>query len=99
MWSYQKRVNFQNQQLSIFIKYNKTKSNPNEKFAYSNLGYFILGQLIEKVSDQTYEDYIIENIIKPLGISPEVLDFEITDKTQHAEGYQTNTKKCYSTKM
>src|SRR5690606_411132 len=41
---------------TIFRKYGKAKSEPNEKFAYSNLGYVILGQLIEKVSGEKYEE-------------------------------------------
>ena len=72
----------------IFKKYNKTKSNPNEKFAYSNLGYVLLGQIIEEVSGQTYEDYVRDNIMQPLGISPKELDFEIIDRNQHAKGFQ-----------
>ena len=72
----------------IFQKYSKTKSEPNEKFSYSNLEYFLLGQIIEKISGQTYEDYIRDKIFKPLNIGPEELDFEIFDKNQHAKGYQ-----------
>jgi len=74
----------------IFDKHNKTKSEPNEKFAYSNLGYFILGQIIEKVSGLTYEDYVRGNILQPIGIRPEELDFEIMAKNNHAKGYQKN---------
>lgn len=48
---------------NIFNKHNKTKSEPNKKFAYSNLGYIFLGQLIEKISGITYEQYIKDNII------------------------------------
>ncbi|MBD3224343.1 MAG: serine hydrolase [Caldithrix sp.] len=36
----------------VLDKYSKTKSAPNEKFSYSNLGYVILGQLIERVSEK-----------------------------------------------
>jgi CubicO group peptidase (beta-lactamase class C family) len=72
----------------IFERYNKTKSEPNEKFSYTNLEYFLLGQIIEKVSGQTYEDYIRDNILEPLEIGPEELCFEIFDKNQHAKGYQ-----------
>ncbi len=35
---------------SIFEKNNRIKSNPNDTFAYSNLGYVILGQVIEIVA-------------------------------------------------
>lgn len=46
----------------------KLDFNPGERFAYSNLGYCLLGRVIEKVSNQTYNDYVTENILKPLGI-------------------------------
>ncbi|MCX6303504.1 MAG: serine hydrolase [Bacteroidetes bacterium] len=71
----------------IFIKNNKTKSKPNEKYTYSNLGYVLLGQLIEKVSGISYEDYVRTNILQPLNIKPNELDFTITDINQHAKGY------------
>jgi len=72
----------------IFRKFNKTKSNPNEKFLYSNLGYVVLGQIVEKVSSRTYEDYIREKIIQPLGINPKELGFDIQKRNLHAKGYQ-----------
>jgi len=72
---------------SILSKYNKTKSRPNEKYAYSNLGYVLLGQIIEKVSGIKYEEYIQNNIIKPLGIPETEMGFEIQDPRKHAIGY------------
>jgi len=72
----------------IFFKNNKTKSKPNQKFAYSNLGYVLLGQLIEKVSGIMYEDYVRTNILRPLNIKPNELDFTLTKLNQHAKGYQ-----------
>jgi CubicO group peptidase (beta-lactamase class C family) len=36
--------------------------------AYSNLGYSILGLVIEKASGMKYEDYCRESILEPLGI-------------------------------
>jgi CubicO group peptidase (beta-lactamase class C family) len=72
----------------IFQKYPRLKSQPNEKFSYSNLGYVLLGRLIEKLSDQKYEDYIKEWIINPLELYPTELDFVIYNKKEHAKGYQ-----------
>ena len=72
----------------IFIKHSKTKSKPNEKYAYSNLGYVLLGQIIEKVSGLVYEDFIRENILKPINVKPNEMDFTIADINQHAKGYQ-----------
>ena len=69
----------------VFKKHNKTKSQPNEKFAYSNLGYVLLGQIIENISKTSYEKYIKTHIIDNLGIENE-LGFEINEKA-HAKGY------------
>lgn len=42
---------------------------PNDKFAYSNVGYSLLGGIIESVSGQTWADYLQENILDRLGMS------------------------------
>ena len=39
---------------------------PGKRFFYFNSGYTILGEIIEKVSQTRYEEYIKENILKPL---------------------------------
>jgi len=79
----------QNQFFTVIIQKNgKTKSRPNEKFSYSNLGYFLLGRIIEEVSGQTYMNYIKNNILKTIDITPEELGFEHFNNNQLAKGYQ-----------
>lgn len=73
---------------AVFARIKKTKSGSNEKFVYSNLGYVLLGQLIEKVSGMAYEQYVTENIIAKLGITSDQLGFEIPVNGSHAKGYQ-----------
>ena len=41
---------------------------PGERYAYSNLGYCLLGRVIEQVSGRRYGDYMVNNFLKPLGI-------------------------------
>lgn len=41
---------------------------PGERFAYSNSGYVLLGAIIEKVSGQSYEEFLQEQIFAPLGM-------------------------------
>jgi len=41
---------------------------PGERYAYSNLGYCLLGRVIEQVTDRRYGDYMVNNFLKPLGI-------------------------------
>ena len=40
---------------------------PGERYAYSNVGYCILGRVIEKVTGMTYETYVSEHILGPVG--------------------------------
>jgi len=42
---------------------------PVQKYAYSNIGYNILGRMIEHTSSMTYEAYIQSVILKPMGIT------------------------------
>ncbi|MBV7338207.1 class A beta-lactamase-related serine hydrolase [Chloroflexi bacterium TSY] len=41
---------------------------PGEKFAYSNLDFEILGDVIAKVSGQSFESYMAEHILQPLDM-------------------------------
>ncbi|HEY5730757.1 MAG TPA: serine hydrolase domain-containing protein, partial [Anaerolineales bacterium] len=50
-------------------QYNQLKFAPDSKAAYSNLGYMVLGAIIESVSGQSYEDYIQGQVLKPLGMT------------------------------
>lgn len=71
----------------VFDKNSKAKTKPGQKFSYSNLGYVILGQLIEKITGSRYEQYITENIIQKLGLTDDLLGFEIHDTGLQAKGY------------
>jgi N-acyl-D-amino-acid deacylase len=42
---------------------------PGERYAYSNFGYSLLGRIIEKVTGQPYEEYVQDDVLKPLGIA------------------------------
>jgi CubicO group peptidase (beta-lactamase class C family) len=41
---------------------------PGTRSVYSNFGYCILGRVIEKVTGQSYEDYVRKNVLAPMGI-------------------------------
>jgi N-acyl-D-amino-acid deacylase len=42
---------------------------PGERKAYSNFGYCVLGRIIEKASGMTYENYVKEKVLAPMGIT------------------------------
>ena len=41
---------------------------PGTRYAYSNLGYCILGRIIEKLTGGTYDDYVKRTVLAPCGI-------------------------------
>jgi CubicO group peptidase (beta-lactamase class C family) len=44
-------------------------SPPGERFAYSNLGYALLGKIVERVSGRSFRDYVSANVLAPLGMA------------------------------
>lgn len=42
---------------------------PGERYAYSNYGYCLLGRVIEKLTGMTYEAYVKQRVLAPLGIT------------------------------
>jgi CubicO group peptidase (beta-lactamase class C family) len=42
---------------------------PGSRWAYSNYGFLLLGVLIEKVTGQSYYDYVQEHVYKPAGMT------------------------------
>ena len=57
--------------------------NPGSRYEYSNIGYQILGQIIEAETGMEYEDYIIDNVLTPMGI--ESMSIGMTMPDQRAE--------------
>lgn len=41
---------------------------PGTRMAYSNFGYCVLGRVIERASGRSYEDYVRDEVLRPLGI-------------------------------
>lgn len=41
---------------------------PGSAYAYSNVGFMILGRVIEKITGMSYENYVKQNILSPSGI-------------------------------
>ena len=59
---------------------------PYDKFAYSNVGYSLLGGIIEQVSDESWSSYLQSNIVDPLGMT-DTHPAPRGDDLQLAKGY------------
>ncbi|MGA8612608.1 MAG: serine hydrolase domain-containing protein, partial [Xanthobacteraceae bacterium] len=42
---------------------------PGYRYAYSNFGYCLLGRVVEKITNQKYDQYIVSALLGPSGIS------------------------------
>lgn len=60
---------------------------PGEQFAYSNSGYVLLTAIIEKVSGQTYAEFVAANLFQPLGMADTGYDTHAAILPQRASGY------------
>jgi len=67
----------------VFPKYSTLKFEPGENTAYTNIGYMLLGAIIEKVSEQSYKDYIRHYILEPLQMKD--TDFVYTKRMEPYE--------------
>ena len=60
---------------------------PGSRWQYSNYGFLLLGVLIEKVSGQSYYDYVRDHIFKPAGMTSTASDPEDQSVTDRSVGY------------
>lgn len=65
---------------------------PGSRTSYSNLGYAVLGEIIETVTGLSYESYIREEILAPLGIQ------EMKIGKSHLEARFENEVRYYDLK-
>lgn len=52
----------------------KPLAEPGEKWMYSSAGYAILGEIITRASGIPYEQYVMEQIVEPLGMNRSFFD-------------------------
>ncbi len=61
--------------------------------AYSNLGYAVLGVVIEQVSGKTYTSYILDSIFTPLGMEMSGFYEDGTIDASYSMGYDRSGKE------
>ncbi len=66
---------------------------PGVKYEYSNLGFATLGIIIKKITGQSYEQYITENILKPLGMHDTYWEYQDIPVSKLVQGYSYHDGK------
>ncbi|HZQ23377.1 MAG TPA: serine hydrolase domain-containing protein [Terriglobales bacterium] len=69
--------------LQLLKQQNHTKFESGTKWDYSNSGYVVLAQVVEKVSGQPFGDFLRERIFAPLGMSNTVAYQKGKNEVQH----------------
>jgi CubicO group peptidase (beta-lactamase class C family) len=62
------------------------------RFSYSNVGYSLLALIVEKVSGQSYEQYLYENLWKPAGMETTGYTRPNFNKNLIAVGYRNEER-------
>lgn len=65
-WDYRKVTR---DELEKNILHSRLRSDSGEEYRYSNIGYSLLGIIIEKVSGKSYEEFLNEQLFKPAGMT------------------------------
>lgn len=60
---------------------------PGTAYEYSNLGFAILGQIVQNVSGMDFQEYTIKKILQPLGMNATVWEYQNAPETNLALGY------------
>lgn len=52
----------------LLTRYHRLRFEPGSRYAYSNPGYLVLGQVIERLSGESYTDYVQHHILEVLDM-------------------------------
>ncbi|MBP8033539.1 MAG: beta-lactamase family protein [Bacteroidia bacterium] len=84
-------TNFTRAEVFFKIKSLEQKSSIRTEFIYSNTMYIAIGEIIKLKTNKTWEQYIQEKILIPLGMNHTVFSIEELEKTSdYAKPYKTD---------
>ncbi len=87
-WQAQSRQDTTVDQLIGFFRDKPLEFEPGERWAYNNSAYVLLGAIIEKLSGKTYEQFVEEEIFKPLGMKGSRYGSKSEVVSRRASGYE-----------
>jgi len=88
-WQQHWRKDYTPEELIDLFKNQPMDFAPGEEWSYNNSAYFILGHIIEKVSNMPYEEFIRTKIFEPLEMKNSYYGSTRQIIQNRADGYQT----------
>jgi CubicO group peptidase (beta-lactamase class C family) len=65
---------------------------PGSAFKYSNIGYRLLGMIIEKVTGDRFEDYLEKEVFKPLALNNSLFEYTADMAPHMSKGHNEGTE-------
>jgi D-alanyl-D-alanine carboxypeptidase len=72
---------------AVLRRYPRLRSAPGTRFAYSNIGYWLLGSVVAHASGVPFTTWVRDHVLARLGIEAQFLGYEVTSPANHATGY------------
>jgi len=61
---------------------------PDSAFKYSNLAFSLLGEVVARVSERSYADYVNDELLRPLGMDASGFELDAARSAKMATGYE-----------
>jgi CubicO group peptidase (beta-lactamase class C family) len=71
----------------ILAKNAKLRFAPGTRYAYSNISYWLLGRIVERVTGVPFAEAVAASVFRRLGLTPDEIGFVIPSPARHAKGY------------
>ncbi len=60
---------------------------PGTRYAYSNIGYWLLGYVVERACGEPFPTFVRDHVLRRLGMASRELGYVVPDYQDHAKGY------------
>lgn len=87
-WGDRQLADSAGQMLEMVRKGLSFSNSPGIGYEYSNTGFALLGYIVQKVSGESYEQYIDEHILRPLGMTHTYWEYTRVPPERLALGYR-----------
>lgn len=81
------RLDISREELLGFVAHLPLQFEPGQRYHYDNTGYYLLGYLIEAVSQMTYGEFLTAEIFRPLGMAHTRVNDPYAIVPQRVAGY------------
>jgi len=81
-------------QLHDFLAGHPLATDPESQFTYSNLGYALLGELLQHHADESFESLLAQRLLTPLGLEDTQLHISPEQRDRLAPGFDYDLRQA-----